>query len=352
MPRNFTGHYFFSQCPIFNMSVEQSIWNSIQGKSKIVITAHKSPDGDSIGSSLALYHFLKKSFANVTVVHPDPAPDFLHWVPGQNDIVSFERSPIEAIVYLEEADVIFCLDYNHPSRVGEMMQVPLENSGALKIMIDHHLYPADFCDFTISETSACSTAQLIYLWITAISKTDLLDPTIGMCVYLGIMTDTGSFRFPSVKAETHRIVADLLDLGVIHNDIHEAVYDTNTLDRIRLKGYALSEKLVCLPDCPVAYASLTEEESNRFNAQKGDTEGLVNQILGIQGIKMAVFFAEKEGKIKMSFRSKGDYVVNELASTHFSGGGHAYASGGISEESMEATIAKFVTNVKDFIPVS
>ncbi len=334
------------------MSVAQSIWNSIQGKNKIVITAHKSPDGDSIGSSLALYHFLKKSFDNVYVVHPDPSPEFLSWVPGQNEIISLERNPIEAILHLEEADVIFCLDYNHPSRVGELMQVPLESSAAVKVMIDHHLQPADFCDFTISDTSACSTAQLIYQWIADISKTELLDPTIGTCIYLGIMTDTGSFRFPSVKAETHRIVADLLDLGVVHSDIHEAVYDTNTLDRIRLKGYALSEKLVCLTDCPVAYASLTEEESNRFNAQKGDTEGLVNQILGIQGIKMAVFFAEKEGKIKMSFRSKGDYFVNELAAAHFNGGGHAYASGGVSEESMEATINKFVTNVKDFIPVS
>ena len=334
------------------MSVAQSIWNSLQGKNKIVITAHKSPDGDSIGSSLALYHFLKKFFEDVIVIHPDPAPDFLHWVPGQERIIAFEEKTIEAIVHLEEADIIFCLDYNHPSRVGDLMQVPLENSGAAKIMIDHHLHPADFCDFTISETETCSTAQLIYQWIVDLSKKEFIDPIIGTCIYLGIMTDTGSFRFPSVKPETHRIIADLLELGVVHSDIHEAVYDSNTLDRIRLKGYALSEKLVCLTDCPVAYASLTDEEMKRFNAQKGDTEGLVNQILGIQGIKMAVFFSEKEGKIKISFRSKGNFYVNELASTHFNGGGHAYASGGVSEESMEATINKFVTKVKDFIPVS
>jgi len=345
MPRNFTGHYFF-------MTVAQSIWNSIQGKNNIVITAHKSPDGDSIGSSLALYHFLKKSFGNVKVVHPDPAPDFLQWVPGQEEIVSFEKNTIEAVLLLEQADVIFCLDYNHPSRVGDLMQVPLENSNALKVMMDHHLHPADFCDLVISEATICSTAQLVYQWIKDISMQDLLDPVIGTCVYLGIMTDTGSFRFPSVSSGTHRIIAELLDLGVVHSDIHEAVYDSNTLDRIRLKGYALSEKLVCLPDVPVAYASLTDEEMKRFNAQKGDTEGLVNQILGIQGIKMAVFFSEKEGKIKISFRSKGDYYVNEMASTHFGGGGHAYASGGFSDENMDETIKKFVTKVKDFIPVS
>lgn len=345
MPRNFTGHYCF-------MSIAQDIWNSLQGKNNIVITAHKSPDGDSIGSSLALYHFLKKFHGNVRVVHPDAAPDFLHWVPEQNAVLAFEENLIDATRLLEDAEVIFCLDYNHPSRVGDLMQVPLENAKAIKIMIDHHLDPADFCAFTISKPEVCSTAQLVYEWIAEIGKQDLVDDAIATCVYLGIMTDTGSFRFPSVTSETHKIVAELITSGLNHSAIHEAVYDSNTIDRIRLKGYALSEKLVCLSDCPVAYASLTEEELSRFNAQKGDTEGLVNQILGINGIKMAVFFSEKEGKIKISFRSKGDYKVNVLASTHFNGGGHGYASGGASDLSMAETIEKFVTKVKDFIPVS
>jgi phosphoesterase RecJ-like protein len=166
------------------------------------------------------------------------------------------------------------------------------------------------------------------------------------------MTDTGSFRFPSVSSGTHEIAAFLIEKGVKHFEVHEAVFDTNTIDRIRLKGYALSEKLVLIPGIPVAYASLSEEELNRFNYQKGDTEGLVNQILGIQGIKMAVFFAEKDGKVKISFRSKGEYVVNQLANDHFEGGGHAYASGGISFVSLDETIAKFVTNVKNYIPVA
>jgi phosphoesterase RecJ-like protein len=334
------------------MSTASGIFQAITNANSIVITAHRSPDGDSIGSSMALYHLLRKWQKNVTVVHPDPAPEFLHWVPSQEVIIDFENQAEKASELLLAADLIFCLDYNEPSRVGKDMQEVLVQSKAVKVMIDHHLHPADFCDFTLSETSACSTCELLFQWLKAIQKENEIDAVIGQCLYLGIMTDTGSFRFPSVSSGTHEIVAFLIEKGVKHFEIHEAVFDTNTIDRIRLKGYALSEKLVLIPGIPVAYASLSEEELNRFNYQKGDTEGLVNQILGIQGIKMAVFFAEKDGKVKISFRSKGEYVVNQLANDHFEGGGHAYASGGISFVSLDETIAKFVTNVKNYIPVA
>jgi phosphoesterase RecJ-like protein len=333
------------------MSTASGIFQAITNANSIVITAHRSPDGDSIGSSMALYHLLKKWQKNVTVVHPDPAPEFLHWVPNQEVIIDFENQAEKASELLLAADLIFCLDYNEPSRVGKDMQEVLVQSKAVKVMIDHHLHPADFCDFTLSETSACSTCELLFQWLKAIQKENEIDAVIGQCLYLGIMTDTGSFRFPSVSSGTHEIAAFLIEKGVKHFEVHEAVFDTNTIDRIRLKGYALSEKLVLIPGIPVAYASLSEGELNRFNYQKGDTEGLVNQILGIQGIKMAVFFAEKDGKVKISFRSKGEYVVNQLANDHFEGGGHAYASGGISFVSLDETIAKFVTNVKNYIPV-
>jgi bifunctional oligoribonuclease and PAP phosphatase NrnA len=333
------------------MTVAENIYKAISNAHAIVITAHKSPDGDSIGSSMALFHLLQKWNKNVSVVHPDPAPEFLHWVPNQEVIVDFENQAEKATELLQAADLIFCLDYNEPSRVGKDMQEVLVQSNAVKVMIDHHLHPADFCDFTVSETSACSTCELLFQWLKAIQRENDIDDTIGKCLYLGIMTDTGSFRFPSVSSGTHEIAAFLIEKGVKHFEIHEAVFDTNTIDRIRLKGFALSEKLVLIPGIPVAYASLSEEELNRFNYQKGDTEGLVNQILGIQGIKMAVFFAEKDGKVKISFRSKGEYVVNQLANDHFEGGGHAYASGGISFVSLDETIAKFVTNVKNYIPI-
>jgi phosphoesterase RecJ-like protein len=316
----------------------------------IVITSHKSPDGDSIGSSLALFHLLKKWGKQVQVVHPDPAPEFLHWVPGQEQILDFETKSEQAKQALLSADLIFCLDYNEPSRVGDAMQPVLVAATAAKVMIDHHLHPADFCQVVISETAACSTCELVYRWIKEIDRLDDITEDAGACMYLGIMTDTGSFRFPSVTAGTHEIIADLIRRGVKHYLVHEAVYDTNTVDRIKLRGYALSEKLVCLSGIPVAYVSLSEAELEKYRYQKGDTEGLVNQVLGISGIKMAVLFVEKEGKVKISFRSKGEYVVNELAKTHFEGGGHAYASGGVSALSLEKTVEKFVTFVKDFIP--
>jgi len=332
------------------MDSSQKILELVEQAQSIVITSHKSPDGDSIGSSLALAHILKLWGKNVQVVHPDPAPEFLHWVAGQEQIIDFETKPEQAVSAIQTADLIFCLDYNEPSRVGDQMQQYLIAADATKVMIDHHLHPADFCQVIISETAACSTCELIYKWMGEIQRLDDLDEISGTCIYLGIMTDTGSFRFPSVSAATHEIIADLIRRGVKHYLVHEAVYDTNTVDRIKLRGFALSEKLVCLDDIHVAYASLSDEELKRYNYQKGDTEGLVNQILGIQGIKMAVLFVEKDGKVKISFRAKGDYFVNELAKTHFGGGGHAYASGGISSESLEKTIEKFVTFVKDFIP--
>lgn len=332
------------------MTTAQHIIDAVSKASNIVITAHKSPDGDSIGSSLALFHFLTAIGKQTTVVHPDPAPEFLHWVPAQDGIVDFERNAAKGTELLNSADLIFCLDYNHPSRVGDAMQVVLENASAVKVMIDHHLHPADFCTYVISKPEVCSTAQLVFEWIEEVGMLDRLTPEACKCIYLGLMTDTGSFRFPSVSSKTHEIAAELIRRGLKHSEIHEAVYDTNTIDRIRLKGYCLSEKLVCLPGVPVAYASMSAEELKRFNYQKGDTEGLVNQILGISGIQMAVLFVEKDGKIKISFRAKGKYTVNDLAAAHFNGGGHAYASGGASDEPLEKTIGKFVTKVKDFIP--
>lgn len=333
-----------------NFALAQNMWQAVEKANKIVITAHKSPDGDSVGSSLALYHFLIGQHKDVSVVHPDPSPEFLKWVPGADLINDLESNPSKCTTILADADLIFCLDYNEPSRVGDQMMPLLQDSKAVKIMIDHHLNPADFCDYTYSFTQACSTCELIYQWLEELEKTNAIGLEAGTCLYLGIMTDTGSFRFPSVSPFTHKIAADLISKGVKHYLIHEHVFDTNTIDRIKLRGYALSEKLVCLNDMPIAYVTLSESELSRFNYQKGDTEGLVNQVLGVQGIKMAVLFMEKDGKIKISFRSKGDYTVNALAAKYFNGGGHAYASGGISDESLELTVQKFVTIVKEFVP--
>ncbi len=324
-----------------------SIISEIKSASSIIITAHKSPDGDSIGSSLGLYHFIKKLGKEVVICHPDPAPDYLLFLEGVDTIKTMATENLEIESLFDTSDLIFCLDYNSTDRVGEGMQHLLEKSQAKKIMIDHHLNPHDFAFITVSETSVCSTSQLILELIEQSGNGDLLDEKIGTPLYLGILTDTGSFRFPSVQPRTHELLAKLLNAGVKHYLVHETLNDNNTFDRLRLQGYALSQKLELMEDYNVALIWLTEEELTKYNYKKGDTEGFVNIALSIKGIKAAMFFAERDGIVKISFRSKGqDNPVNVLASEHFNGGGHANASGGMSELSIEDTLLK----IKKLIP--
>ena len=324
-----------------------SIVNEIKSASSIIITAHKSPDGDSIGSSLGLYHFIKKLGKEVVICHPDPAPDYLLFLEGVDTIKTMATENLEIESLFDTSDLIFCLDYNSTDRVGEGMQHLLEKSQAKKIMIDHHLNPHDFAFITVSETSVCSTSQLILELIEQSGNGDLLDEKIGTPLYLGILTDTGSFRFPSVQPRTHELLAKLLNAGVKHYLVHETLNDNNTFDRLRLQGYALSQKLELMEDYNVALIWLTEEELTKYNYKKGDTEGFVNIALSIKGMKAAMFFAERDGIVKISFRSKGqDNPVNVLASEHFSGGGHANASGGMSEIPIQDTLLK----IKKLIP--
>jgi phosphoesterase RecJ-like protein len=324
------------------------IVEEIKASHHIVITAHKSPDGDSVGSSLGLLHFIEKLGKTAVVCHPDPAPDFLAWLENIDQILTITQHQDLIKSHFEKADLIFCLDYNGTDRVGPEMQVMLEQASCKKIMIDHHLNPQDFATITVSETAVCSTSQLIVELIVQSENTHLLNGAIGTPLYLGILTDTGSFRFPSVQPRTHQLLAMLLDAGVKHHVIHENLNDNNTLGRLKIQGYALSEKLEVIDAYQVAIISLTNEELVKYNYQKGDTDALVNLALSIKGMKAAMFFSERDGMIKISFRSKGkENPVNTLASEHFSGGGHANAAGGMSELSMAATLAK----VKSLLPL-
>ncbi len=323
------------------MGVYNEIVEAVKQAENIVITSHKGPDGDSVGSSLGLYHFIRKLGKDAVVCHPDKAPLFLTWLPGAHDIVLFEEEPDKVKRLLAEADLVFCLDYNSPDRVGPDMEPFLSASSAKKILIDHHMHPADFCAITVSDTAVCSTSQLICELIDGSGNHVMLDETIGTPIYLGIMTDTGSFRFPSVQPRTHEILAELIRAGVKHWDVHEKVMDTNTVNRLQLRGYAITDKLELVKGFPIAIMSLTEAELKRFNYQKGDTDGLVNVALSIEGIKVAAFFSEKDGQVKISLRSKGEYEVNVMAMEQFAGGGHKYASGGVSFEPLETTIDKF-----------
>lgn len=321
----------------------------IDSSQKIVITSHKSPDGDSIGSSLALYYFLTNYGVNATICHPDKMPYFLSWLPGTDTITTLEQHPNDVKEALSNADLIFCLDYNHPSRIGKMGDL-LIKSNAKKIMIDHHQDPdTQFVDILFSDPNNSSTCELIYEFITELGQTDLIDENVGTPMYCGIMTDTGSFRFPSTTSRTHQIISNLIEKGVKNSGVHENTFDTNSISKLKLNGYAIAEKLVIMPNSSVAYISLSNEELKRLNYTKGDTEGLVNVALGINGIKMAVFFKEDEGYVKISFRAKGNTYVNILAKDNFEGGGHVYAAGGKFDGKLEDAIQKFVTVVENYV---
>jgi phosphoesterase RecJ-like protein len=325
---------------IQSMNIYKQIEAAIQGASHIVITAHKSADGDSIGSSLGLLYFIEKLGKKAIVCHPDKVPSFLDWL-DTSAILLMEENPKEVTVEMKKADLIFCLDYNATNRVGPEMQALLEEVTCKKVMIDHHLNPEEFPAITLSDTSASSTSQLIVDLIEHSGHLDLLDEKIGTPLYLGILTDTGSFRFNSVKPRTHEVLGKILASGVEHHLIHEKLSDNNTESRLRLQGYAMSEKLEILYDCNVAIISLSKEELAKYHYKKGDTDSLANLILSIKGMKAAIVFKERDGIMKISFRSKGaENPVNVLAKEHFNGGGHANASGGMSDLTLTETLEK------------
>ncbi|MCT4582949.1 MAG: DHH family phosphoesterase [Flavobacteriales bacterium] len=316
-------------------------------KQQIIITSHRSPDGDAIGSSLALYHYLVKKGHDVQVVVPDAFPDFIAWLPGTDRILVYDDQKDKVETAIANATIVFCLDYNDLSRIGELATV-VEQSNAYKAMIDHHLNPSDFCDWMHSDTASCSTAQMVYEFIENQGDLELIDPSIAENIYCGIVTDSGSFRFPSVQAKTHLIAADLINRGLMHASVHERLFDTNTLNRLHLLGFSLNEKLRVMEDVPVALIDLSLEEAQRFDVQKGDTEGLVNFALSVEGVQMAAFIREDTEKVKMSFRSKGDVPVNEFSNTYFNGGGHKNAAGGMCKESLAKTLELFNENVRTF----
>lgn len=313
----------------------------INESAKIVVTSHKSPDGDSVGSSLGLARFIQALGKDVVICHPDPCPEFLNWMKNGEEILDFENHTEQVTNLLANADLIFCLDYNGAGRLGVEMGELLKSASGKKVMIDHHMDPDDFVDVAVSEPEVCSTAQLVTEFIVASGNSDKMNNSIGAPLYLGLVTDTGSFRYPSVSSRTHELVAFLLKSGVQHWLVHENTFDDNRLEKLRLRSYIIAERLEVLEEVGVAIISVTREELERFKYIKGDTEGLVNVALSIEGIKAAAFFAEGDGVIKISFRSKGDCYVNELAVNHFEGGGHKYAAGGVSRASLNETIDTF-----------
>ncbi len=328
---------------MFNQTELQELKALLLAPKKITIIPHRNPDGDAMGSTLALYHFLKKLDHQVFVIAPNEFPDFLSWLPDADKVIVFERENDKAKKEIESSKLIFTLDFNALHRTGDVMGSYLETLDIPMAMIDHHQAPDNYAKFTFSDVAYGSTCEMVYHFIDALGYKESIDKTIATCIYTGITTDSGSFRYPKTTGTTHKVVADLIDKGVNNSEIHNLLFDNSSTNRLKILGMALNN-LVVLPEYKTSYITLSQEELDSANNQKGDTEGIVNYGLTIKGIDFAVIFIEhkEEGIIKISFRSQGEFDVNEFARKHFSGGGHINAAGGKSLLSLEDTIKKFI----------
>jgi len=315
---------------------------------KAVITAHQKPDGDAMGSTLGLYHFLKQLGHEVTVISPTNWAPFLDWMPGVDQVIDFEANKKEASQIVADADYVFCLDFNILHRTKHLEPI-IRDSNALKILIDHHQQP-DTPSFAygISDVKMSSTCEMIYDFIVQSGHSNLINLDIAACLYTGLMTDTGSFRFPSTTASVHKIVAHLKELGLQHAKIHENIYDNSTEGRLKFMGNAFLNRMTVLPEYKTAVMAIPKSDIYKFELKTGDTEGLVNYLLSIEGIKFAAILIDREEERKWSFRSKGNFDVNIFARTHFEGGGHANAAGGRSSKSLDETLNDFKTIIENY----
>jgi phosphoesterase RecJ-like protein len=315
---------------------------------KIIITMHRDPDADAMGSSLGWGSYLSKKGHNVTVISPTDYAANLRWMPGTADVLIYESATdqVQCKKKIQEADLICCLDFSALSRLKDLGKV-VQDASAVKLMIDHHLEPEHFAKWMIWDTGAAATAQLVYALIKELEAGlpvgEIFDIPQAECLYAGIMTDTGSFRHGNVTPAVHLAVADLMLTGMDTSRIHRLIYDNAPLSRLQFLGYVLSQKLVVLPEYRTAYMVLTEAELTKFNSSTGETEGIVNYGLQVENVVMSALFIERKGEVKISFRSVGTFSVRDLASAYFTGGGHKNASGGRSELSITETVQKFLS---------
>jgi phosphoesterase RecJ-like protein len=317
---------------------------------QISIVVHRSPDGDALGSSLGLKHALHDIFKkSATVVVPDAFPESLSYLPDSELILVFENQKEQVEELMKSTDLLFCLDFNHPGRVGDMENLLRDTAHRCNsVMIDHHQQPDAFVNFIGSKTSASSTCEMVYQFCREMGMDDVPNRLISMCLYTGIMTDTGSFRFSATTPETHLIAASLLKAGIKHWEIHEHLFNQNTFSKLQMWGYALTAKLVVLPQFKTSYISLSADELEQYKYEEGDLEGLVNYALSVKGTKMGVLLSERKGRIRISFRSTGSFSVNEFSRTHFEGGGHENAAGGVFYGTLADAIAKLNAVLPEF----
>ncbi len=338
---------------IFAPSMEnlEAFRSLISSPKRVVIVTHFKPDADALGSSLGLAGFLIKKGHLVSVITPSNYPDFLAWMPGNDSVLALSNDKPEiekkAQQLIQDSEIVFCLDFSSLSRINNLGEM-IRKSSASKVLIDHHLEPENFADFVQWTTSSASTAGLIYELIEQLGEKNLVDQNIANCLYAGLMTDTGGFRHNNTRQQEFLIASELVRLGANPHETARQIYDTNSLERLRLTGFVLSQKLVVLPEYNTAYMTLSQEELKNFGAQTGDTEGLVNYGLSIKDVKLSVLMYDRKEEIKLSFRSLGDFSVNDMARKHFEGGGHRNASGGSSKLTLEHTLKKFLEILPEY----
>lgn len=326
----------------------QEFYPQLHITKNIVITTHQKPDGDAMGASLGLYNFLIQLGHKVTVISPTNWAAFLSWMPGCNTVVDFEAHREQANIVLNQAGVLFCLDFNVLHRTKNMQQV-LAGLQCIKILIDHHQDPQQSAfNYGISNTAKSSTCEMVYDFIVESGHSDKINTAIAECLYTGVMTDTGSFRFPSSTASVHRMVAHLKDLGLQHSKVHENIYDNFLENRLRFTGHALLNRMEVFYEYNTALMYIPKSDLLKFEIKTGDTEGLVNYLLTIEGIKLGALVIDREEERKWSFRSKGNFDVNIFARKHFEGGGHFNAAGGRSSDTLENTVRKFKQVLKEY----
>ncbi|HEY8999805.1 MAG TPA: DHH family phosphoesterase [Mucilaginibacter sp.] len=315
--------------------------NLLSQPRKIVITTHHKPDGDAMGSSLGLYNYLIQQGHHTQVITPTDYPDFLAWMPGNENVIIFTEHLEESAALVAEAEIIFCLDFNTLSRINELGEL-VRASSAVKVMIDHHLEPEDFDDYRHWDINACASAQLVYDFIVnQLQNKALVNKDVATCLYTGIMTDSASFRLPNTTPAVHRIAADLIEAGAVNWHIHELVYSNSSEMRLRFLGHCLKNKLEVIYEYNTAFISVNRQELEEYDVITGDTEGIVNYALSITGIRLAAFIVERPDKVKLSLRSRGEFPANEICKKYFNGGGHRNAAGGTSTDSLEEVVNQF-----------
>ncbi len=310
----------------------------------VVILTHRNPDGDAIGSSLGLSLFLQKGGHSVKVIAPSEYPDFLAWMPQAKDIFIYDLEPEEAKEAIERASLIFCLDFNSLDRIDKAGEIAAAQK-VPKVVIDHHLFPEPFADFLLSDTTASSTCELVYDFINMLEAGSQMDPVIGDCLFTGILTDTGSFKY-STSPKLFRTVAKLLETGVDDVRLQDLIFNSLQEKQLRILGHCLYNRMEILPEYQTGIITLTKEDYANFDIQRGDTEGVVNFLLKLKNVKLAAFIHEQPTIVKLSLRSKGDIDVQEMAKKNFRGGGHKNAAGGASFHNLAITVRRF----KEILP--